>query len=282
MKNKAVLIFLSVVFLLSISAQSQAVVSVPDFLIQVGLLGPDWSPAPANTAVFEARLGQPQICSGDWKFGLQYNGAYLDTSGQRIWENGVDVYFRIYHNKAAGTITMDLSGCCAGGTKTWQGFPGEGIQDFFLIAKTSGSTWTSEIHDLYLNGVPVSSSIIGQNNMAYMRLFGKPMDNSVLEGYIRFAWYSGSPWHSQIEAMFSHSRQIILVETGTHYSDLQYLLDSPDLQGGDHINGQNFNLYYPWVEYARPGTSVTLKDTVINGSLLITNGVLIAERLIIK
>jgi hypothetical protein len=261
-----------------------AVVSVPDpdFLTQVGFLGSDWSPAPSNTAIFEARLGQPQICYGDWKFGLQYNGAYLDTSGQRVWESGVDVYFRISHDKVAGTITMDLSGCCAGGTKTWQGFPGEGIQDFFLIAKTSDSAWTSEIHDLYLNGVPVNSSIIGQNDMAYMRLFGKPMDNSLLEGYIRFSWYSGNPWHSQIEAMFSHSRSMMLIETNQYFADLQYLLDSLTLQDGDHINGQFFQLYYPLIEYDRPNTTVTLEDTVINGSIIITNGKIIADNLIIR
>jgi hypothetical protein len=258
-----------------------AVVSSPDFLVETGYLDTNWFPWPPNTCEFEVRIGQGG-CSGDWEFGHKFNGTYLDTSGQRVWQNGVDVYFRITHNKTAGTITMDLSGCCSGGTKIWVGNPGEGMQDFFILGKTYNSNWTAEVHELLLNGVPVDGQVIGQNTRSYMRIFGKPMDDATLEGYIRFTWLSGSPWHSDIEAMFSHSRPVVLVETGHYFADLQYLLDNPILQDGDHINGQLRELFYPWVEYDRPDITVTLGDTMIKGALSITGGTIIADNLIIK
>jgi hypothetical protein len=149
---------------------------------------------------FEARIGQGGL-SGDWELGHKYNGSYIDTSGQFAWQNNVDVPFTLTHNPSTGTFTLSLE---CGPSTTWNsGHPGEGVTAIWVVAKSSDVNYTSTIDNLSLNGTPIAGPLIGNNNWNNMRIYGELMSNFTLTGTINFSWTSGTPQHSQIEAMFS-------------------------------------------------------------------------------
>jgi hypothetical protein len=187
-------------------------ISVPSpllaFSTATGTLASNWSPWPGSSGVeFEARIGnaawQPaQWSAGDWELGYKDKGVYGDTSGHYAWGNNVAVNFDFTHNAAAGTFTLALN---SGPSVTWNsGHVGEGVQDIWLLAKTSSGDYTSQIGALSLNGTSITSSLSAAGTKEYMRIYGDLFSDFTLSGSINFQWKDGTtPAHSHIEAMFA-------------------------------------------------------------------------------
>jgi hypothetical protein len=149
---------------------------------------------------FETRIGQGGL-SGDWELGHKYDGTYLDTSGQFAWQNNESVPFTLSHDMATGVFKLSL-GC--GPSTTWSsGRPGEAVTAIWLVAKSSDVAYTGTVGNLSLNGSPVAGTLTGNNAWSNMRIYGRLMGDFTLTGTINFSWSSGTPQHSQIEAMFS-------------------------------------------------------------------------------
>ncbi len=206
---------------------------------ETGVLNANWTPWPSvsgNVIEFETRLGNLGL-SGDWEFGHKFNGMYQDTSGQHTINNGTDFDFTLTHDSVSGNFTMSLSG---GPSTTWSSsHPDEAVQEIWFLAKTSNTDYTSTVKNLVLDGSPINTDLIAVDNKSYLKIYGEDFADFSLQGTMNFAWVSGAPNGSHIEALISltsfvplQAGPVRLENPSKQYSTLQLAYDAAYVDEG--------------------------------------------------
>ena len=230
MKKYGLWLIVMTVTLMSFWAPSKANATVST---ETGALNPDWTPWPSvggGVVEFEARLGNLGL-SGDWELGHKFDGTYLDSGGQFAITNGNDFDFALTHDAASGEFTLSLAG---GPSTTWSsGRPDEAVQEIWFLAKTSNADYTSTVKNLALDGSPISTDLVAQNNKTYLKIYGESFADFNLQGTMNFSWAGGTPNGSHIEALISltsfapiQNGSVLLEDPSKQYTTLQLAYDA--------------------------------------------------------